>query len=100
MPRPRPSYHPELRRKLMELARAGRPPESWVKKFEPCGQTIRNLIQQAERVTGTALDLIKPVTPRLQWQSFLKHTTPHELGCLAIGRYGGWPYQSSAATKP
>lgn len=35
MPRARPPYPPEYRRRLIELVRAGRTPESLSKEFEP-----------------------------------------------------------------
>jgi transposase len=56
MPRPRPSYPPEFRRQLIELARTGRSPESLAKEFEPSAQTIRNWIQQAARDAGQRTD--------------------------------------------
>jgi transposase len=56
MPKPRRRYPPEFRRQLIELARAGRSPESLAKEFEPSAQTIRNWMAQAERDTGQRTD--------------------------------------------
>lgn len=56
MPKPRRRYPPEFRRQLIELARAGRSPESLAKEFEPSAQTIRNWLVQAERDTGQRTD--------------------------------------------
>jgi transposase len=56
MPKPRRRYPPEFRRQLIELARAGRSPESLAKEFEPTAQTIRNWMVQAERDTGQRTD--------------------------------------------
>lgn len=56
MPRPRKTYPPEFRRQLIELARAGRSPESLAKEFEPSSQTIRGWVKQAARDTGARAD--------------------------------------------
>lgn len=56
MPKPRRRYPPEFRRQLIELAGAGRSPESLAQEFEPSAQTIRNWVQQAERDTGQRAD--------------------------------------------
>jgi transposase len=56
MPKPRRRYPPEFRRQLIELARAGRSPESLAQEFEPTAQTIRNWMVQAERDTGQRTD--------------------------------------------
>jgi transposase-like protein len=49
MPRTRPAYPPEWRRKLVELAHAGRTVSSLAREYEPTETTIRNWIRQAER---------------------------------------------------
>ena len=56
MPRPRKTYPPEFRRQLIELARAGRSPESLAKEFEPSSQTIRGWVKQAARDSGERSD--------------------------------------------
>ena len=50
MPRTRPPYSPEFRRRMVELVRAGRTPEELARKFEPSADAIRNW---ASRRTGT-----------------------------------------------
>ena len=52
MPKSRPPYPPEFRRRMIELVRAGRTPEQLAKEFEPSAQTIRNWAVQAERDAG------------------------------------------------
>jgi transposase len=44
MPRPKPSYPPELRQQLVKLVRSGRSPESLGKEFEPSAQSIRTWV--------------------------------------------------------
>lgn len=56
MPRTRPAYPPELRQKIVELARAGRTAASLAREFEPTETTIRNWIVQADRDAGDRSD--------------------------------------------
>jgi transposase len=58
MPKPPPPapYPPEYRRRLIELARTGRSPESLAKEFEPSAQTIRNWVRQADLDEGKRTD--------------------------------------------
>jgi transposase len=56
MPRTRPPYPPELRRRMVELVRAGRTPEELARKFEPSAGAIRNWVIQAARDEGSRLD--------------------------------------------
>ncbi len=56
MPRSKPPYPPELRQRILELARAGRTPESLSREFEPTATTIRNWIAQADRDAGLRSD--------------------------------------------
>ena len=56
MPKTRPPYPPQLRARLIELARSGRTPEELGRQFEPSGQTIRNWLRQADRDEGRRED--------------------------------------------
>ena len=56
MPKPHPPYTPEYRRRLVELVRAGRSPESLAKQFEPTAQAIRNWVRQADLDEGRRAD--------------------------------------------
>jgi transposase len=56
MPKSRPPYPPELRRRLIELVRAGRNPEDLAREFEPSAQAIRNWVAQADRDRGQRHD--------------------------------------------
>ena len=49
MPRTKPAYAPELRQRILDLARAGRTPSSLAREFEPTETTIRNWVAQAAR---------------------------------------------------
>jgi hypothetical protein len=52
----RPPYPPELRTRLVELARTGRTPEELGRHFEPSAQRIRNWLRQADRDDGRRQD--------------------------------------------
>lgn len=54
--RHREPYPPEFRRRLVELARAGRTPDSLAREFEPTAQAIRNWIKQADLDEGRRAD--------------------------------------------
>ncbi len=56
MPRTKPAYAPELRQKILDLARAGRTPASLAREFEPTETTIRNWVAQADRDAGVRTD--------------------------------------------
>ena len=56
MPKTRPPYPPQLRARLIELARSGRTPEELGRQFEPSGQTSRNWLRQADRDEGRRED--------------------------------------------
>jgi len=43
-----PLYPAEFRRRIVELARAGRPTKELSAEFGPCDNTIRNWIKQAD----------------------------------------------------
>ena len=54
--RHRGPYPPEFRRRLVELVRAGRTPESLAKDFEPTAQAIRGWVRQADLDAGARTD--------------------------------------------
>ena len=56
MPKSKPPYTPEFRRRMVELVRAGRQPEELAQKFEPSAQSIRNWVVQADRDDGRRPD--------------------------------------------
>jgi transposase len=56
MPRTRPAYDAELRRKIVDLARSGRTVSSLAQEFEPTENTIRNWVRQAALDSGLRSD--------------------------------------------
>lgn len=56
MARERQTYTAEFRRRMVELVRAGRSPESLAKEFEPSANTIRKWATQADLDEGLRAD--------------------------------------------
>jgi transposase len=54
--RHRVPYPPEFRRRIVELVRAGRTPESLAQEFEPSAPSIRSWVRQAKLDAGTRTD--------------------------------------------
>ena len=49
-------YPPQFRARIIELARAGRSPESLAKEFEPTAECIRKWVKQADVDDGKRTD--------------------------------------------
>src|SRR5438552_8323205 len=56
MPKSRPPYPAEFRRRLLDLVRAGRTPESLSREFHVSAQSIRNWDRQADLDAGRRSD--------------------------------------------
>ena len=56
MPKSHPPYPAEYRRRLVELARAGRSLQELAREFEPSVETIRQWVRQAGLDTGERSD--------------------------------------------
>jgi transposase len=56
MPRTRPAYPEEYRRKIIELVRAGRSSYELAKEFEPTAVTISSWVKQADLDEGRRSD--------------------------------------------
>ena len=56
MPKSHARYALEYRRRMVELARAGRSPDDLAKEFEPTAQSIRNWLTQADLDEGRRHD--------------------------------------------
>jgi transposase len=52
MPRSHPPYAPEYRRRIVELARAGRSLKELAREFEPSVESIRQWVRQAQLDSG------------------------------------------------
>lgn len=56
MPASRPAYPPEFRRRMVQLVKSGRSPESLAEEFEPSGAAIRNWVKQQDLDEGRRED--------------------------------------------
>lgn len=56
MKKPRAPYPPELKRRLVEMVRAGRTPASLAEEFEPTAQAISKWVKQADIDEGVTAD--------------------------------------------
>jgi transposase len=56
MPKSHAPYPLELKRRLVEMVRAGRSPGELARKFEPSAQAIRNWVKQADLDEGRRKD--------------------------------------------
>jgi transposase len=56
MPKAPPPYPPEFRRRILDLVRSGRTPESLEKQFGMSAQTVRNWIRQDDLDPGRRKD--------------------------------------------
>jgi transposase len=56
MPKSHKPYPPEFRRRIVELGRAGRTPESLAREFRVSGQSVRNWMEQADLDDGRRQD--------------------------------------------
>lgn len=56
MPKSRPPYPPEFKRRMVELVRAGRTPEELSREFEPSAQAIHNWLKRADLDEGKRKD--------------------------------------------
>lgn len=52
MPRTKPEYPPEYRKRVVELARAGRTPASLAREFGIAPKSVRNWLKQADLDEG------------------------------------------------
>src|SRR5262245_48957910 len=61
MPKSRPPYPPQYRRKIVALVSAGRNPHELASEFECSAQTIRNWVAQADADAGKRDDVLSSV---------------------------------------
>src|ERR1700682_3785703 len=61
MPRTHPPYAPEYRRRIIELARAGRSIDQLAREFEPTANAIRKWVKQALLDDGLRSDEIAAI---------------------------------------
>jgi transposase len=83
MPRTHPPYAAEYRRRLVELARAGRSITALAREFEPSVETIRQWVRQAELDEGLRSDGLT-TTEREELNRLRRE---NRVCCVKSGRY-------------
>ena len=83
MPGTHPTYAPEFKQQIIELARLGRTAAELAREFEPTYETIRTWIRQAEREEGrpspaSLQQLEHPIDVRLDPQRSLAPGLPRD----------------------
>src|SRR5260370_6978731 len=63
MPRTHPPYAPEYRRRIIELARTGRPVAQLAREFEASANAIRKWVKQAGLDEGLRSDALTTADP-------------------------------------
>ena len=81
MPKPHAPYSAEFRRRMLDMVRAGRTPESLSREFKVSAQSIRNWDRQADLDSGRRM----PLEHALRWSA---HRPPVVTG----GSNGGPEY--------
>jgi len=99
MPKHRQPYPPEFRRRLVELVRAGRTPESLEKDFEPTAQTIRNWVKQTELNEGKRSDGLT-TTEREELTRLRREVKVLEEEKTILKKAAAWFAQESNRTPP
>jgi transposase len=97
--RHRDPYPPEFRRRIVDLVRAGRSPESLAKEFEPSAPAIRTWVRQAALDAGTRTDGV--TSPEREELARLRRevkTLREEREILK--KFAAWSVQESSRTPP
>lgn len=82
-------YPPEFKRRIVELVRAGRCPESLAKEFEPTANTIRNWVAQAELDEGLRTDGLT-TAERKELRELRRKVKQMELEREILGKAAAW----------
>ena len=97
--RHRSPYPPEFRRRLVELVRAGRTPESLAKEFEPSAPSIRSWVRQAELDAGTRTDGVTTDEREELAQLRRENRTLREEREI-LKKFAAWSVQEANRTPP
>jgi transposase len=89
MARGRKVYPPEFRRRMVELVRAGRSPESLAKEFEPSANTIRKWAVQADLDEGLRADGLT-TAERKELRELRRKVKQMELEKEILGKAAAW----------
>jgi transposase len=95
----RPPYPPEFKRRLVELVRAGRTPESLAKEFEPTAPCIRNWVKQADLDEGRRGDGLT-TTEREELTRLRRENKALREEKEILGKFAAWSARQTNWTPP
>ncbi len=82
-------YPPEFKRRMVELVRAGRSPESLAKEFDPSANTIRKWATQADLDEGLRADGLT-TAERNELRELRRKVKQMELEREILGKAAAW----------
>ena len=89
MARTRKRYPTEFRRRMVELVRAGRSPESLGKEFEPTANTIRKWVEQSDLDEGLRTDGLT-TAERAELRELRRENRQLKLEREILGKAAAW----------
>lgn len=95
----RAPYPPEFKRRLIELVRAGRTPESLAKDFEPTAPCIRNWVKQADLDAGTRSDGLT-TQEREELARLRREVKELREEKDILGKFAAWSARNMSSTPP
>jgi transposase-like protein len=97
--RHRGPYPPEFRRRIVELVRAGRSPESLAKEFEPSAPAIRAWVRQGDLDSGTRTDGVT-TDEREELARLRREVKTLQEEREILKKFAAWSVQESSRTPP
>ncbi len=82
-------YPPEFKRRMVEMVRAGRSPESLAKEFEPSANTIRKWVVQADLDEGLRADGLT-TAERAELRELRRENRQLKLEREILGKAAAW----------
>jgi transposase len=95
----RAPYPPEFKRRLVEMVRAGRTPESLAQDFEPTAPCIRNWVKQADLDDGTRSDGLT-TTERDELTRLRRENRELREEKEILGKFAAWSARHMNTTPP
>lgn len=95
----RAPYPPEFKRRLVEMVRAGRTPESLAQDFEPTAPCIRNWVKQAALDDGTRTDGLT-TEERAELMRLRRENRELREEKEILGKFAAWSARHMNTTPP
>jgi transposase len=95
----RAPYPPEFKRRLVEMVRAGRTPESLAQDFEPTAPCIRNWVKQADLDAGKRSDGLT-TAERDELSRLRREVRELREEKEILGKFAAWSARHMSTTPP